>query len=211
MFAITADQIDSRNRPDHAEAALELLARLGGDRLALPADRTAGDEVQALTRDARTALDIVLALARTEQWSIGVGIGGVRAPLPSATRAATGDALVAAREAVQAAKRRPTRVALAAGRSTRPAAESLQAVLDLLLQLRDRRSPEGWELYDLVETGLTQAEAAERLGITPQAASKRAIAAGIRLDAAARDGIVELLALADGTDAGAPLRTEDNA
>lgn len=211
MFAITADQIDSRNRPDHAEAALELLARLGGDRLALPADRTAGDEVQALTRDARTALDIVLALARTEQWSIGVGIGGVRAPLPSATRAATGDALVAAREAVQAAKRRPTRVALAAGRSTRPAAESLQAVLDLLLQLRDRRSPEGWELYDLVETGLTQAEAAERLGITPQAASKRAIAAGIRLDAAARDGIAELLALADGTDAGAPLRTEDNA
>lgn len=211
MFAITADQIDSRNRPDHAEAALELLARLGGDRLALPADRTAGDEVQALTRDARTALDIVLALARTEQWSIGVGIGGVRAPLPSATRAATGDALVAAREAVQAAKRRPTRVALAAGRSTRPAAESLQAVLDLLLQLRDRRSPEGWELYDLVETGLTQAEAAERLGITPQAASKRAIAAGIRLDAAARDGIVELLALADGTDAGAAPRTEDNA
>lgn len=211
MFAITADQIDSRNRPDHAEAALELLARLGGDRLALPADRTAGDEVQALTRDARTALDIVLALARTEQWSIGVGIGGVRAPLPSATRAATGDALVAAREAVQAAKRRPTRVALAAGRATRPAAESLQAVLDLLLQLRDRRSPEGWELYDLVETGLTQAEAAERLGITPQAASKRAIAAGIRLDAAARDGIVELLALADGTDAGAAPRTEDNA
>lgn len=211
MFAITADQIDSRNRPDHAEAALELLARLGGDRLALPADRTAGDEVQALTRDARTALDIVLALARTEQWSIGVGIGGVRAPLPSSTRAATGDALVAAREAVQAAKRRPTRVALAAGRSTRPAAESLQAVLDLLLQLRDRRSPEGWELYDLVETGLTQAEAAERLGITPQAASKRAIAAGIRLDAAARDGIAELLALADGTDAGAAPRTEDNA
>ncbi len=211
MFAITADQIDSRNRPDHAEAALELLARLGGDRLALPADRTAGDEVQALTRDARTALDIVLALARTEQWSIGVGIGGVRAPLPSATRAATGDALVAAREAVQTAKRRPTRVALAAGRATRPAAESLQAVLDLLLQLRDRRSPEGWELYDLVETGLTQAEAAERLGITPQAASKRAIAAGIRLDAAARDGIAELLALADGADAGAAPRTEDNA
>ncbi|RQP08948.1 MAG: DNA-binding protein [Microbacteriaceae bacterium] len=211
MFAITADQIDSRNRPDHAEAALELLARLGGDRLALPADRTAGDEVQVLTGDARTALDIVLALARTEQWSVGVGIGGVRAPLPSATRAATGDALVAAREAVEAAKRRPTRVALAAGRGTRPAAETLQAVIDLLLQLRDRRSPEGWELYDLVETGLTQAEAAERLGITPQAASKRAIAAGIRLDAAARDGIVELLALADGTDAGAAPRTEDSA
>lgn len=210
MFAITADQIDSRHRPDHAEAALELLARLGGDRLALPADRTSGDEVQALTSDARTALDIVLALARTQLWSVGLGLGEVRAPLPTATRAATGDALVAAREAVEAAKRRSTRVVVA-GRGTRPAAETLQAVLDLLLQLRERRSPEGWELYDLVEEGLTQAEAAERLGITPQAASKRAIAAGIRLDTAARDGLVELLALADGTDAGPAPATEEDA
>ncbi|QNO38879.1 DNA-binding protein [Protaetiibacter sp. SSC-01] len=210
MFAITADQIDSRIRPDHADEALAILAHVGGDRLALPADRTAGDEVQALTEDPRTALDIVLALARTGLWSIGVGIGDVRAPLPTATRAATGDALVAAREAVEAAKRRQWRLAVAGDRIA-PAAETLQAMIELLLQLRERRSPEGWELYDLVEAGLTQAEAAERLGITPQAASKRALAAAVRLDAAARDGIVELLALANGTDAGREPGTEDNA
>lgn len=210
MFAITADQIDSRNSPDLAEEGLSLLTRVGRDRLALPPDRTAGDEVQTLTRDPRAALELVLELARTGGWSVGLGIGEVRTPLPPATRAATGDALVAAREAVDAAKRRPWRVAVA-GPGIRPAAETIQSMLELLLQLRERRSPEGWELYDLVETGLTQADAAERLGITPQAASKRAIAAGVRLDIAARDGIVELLALADGAPAGRAPQTEEDA
>ncbi|AYF99338.1 DNA-binding protein [Protaetiibacter intestinalis] len=196
MFAITADQIDSRLGPDLAEDALALLAETARDRLALPPDRTAGDEVQALTADPRAALDLVLALARTGSWSVGLGIGEVRTPLPAQTRAATGDALIAARTAVESAKKRPTRVSIASERSTRPEAETLQSMLDLLLQLRERRSPEGWELYDRVESGLTQAQAAHQLGITPQAASKRAIAAGIRLDVAAREGLTALLALA---------------
>lgn len=196
MFAITADQIDSRHGPDLAEHALGLLARVGGDRLALPADRTAGDEVQAITPHPRAALDLVLELARTGHWSVGLGVGAIRSPLPADTRAATGPALIAAREAVDAAKKRATHAAVA-GSGIRPDAATLQATLDLLLQLRERRSSEGWELYDLVESGLTQAEAASALGITPQAASKRAIAAGIRLDIAARDAIAALLSLAD--------------
>jgi len=196
VFAITADQIDSRHGPDLAEHALALLTRTGADRLALPADRTAGDEVQALTPDPRAAVDLVLELARTGRWSIGLGIGEVRTPLPADTRAATGPALIAARDAVEAAKKRPSRAAVDGDR-IRPDAPTLQAALDLLLHLRDRRSPEGWELYDLVEAGNTQAEAAAALGITPQAASKRAIAAGIRLDSAARDALTALLSLAD--------------
>lgn len=198
MFAITADQIDSRHGPDLAEHALAMLALVGGDRLALPADRTAGDEVQAITADPRAALDLILELARTGTWSIGLGVGGVRTPLPTDTRAATGPALIAARDAVEAAKKRPSHAAVA-GSGIRPDAATLQATLELLLQLRERRSPEGWELYDLVESGLTQAEAATEIGITPQAASKRAIAAGIRLDIAARAALTELLSLADET------------
>ena len=198
MFALTADQIDSRHGPDLADHALALLTRVGGDRLALPADRTAGDEVQVLTENPRAAVDLLLDLARTGNWSIGLGIGTVRTPLPTDTRAATGPALIAARDAVDAAKKRPSRAAVAgAGDGIRPDASTLQATLDLLLHLRDRRSPEGWELYDLVEAGQTQAEAAATLGITPQAASKRAIAAGIRLDSAARDALTALLSLAD--------------
>lgn len=196
MFAITADQIDSRHGPDLADDGLALLARVAGDHLALPADRTAGDEIQALTPDARTALEMILALVRTGAWSVGLGIGEVRTPLPTATRAASGTALIAARDAVEAAKRRPWHVAVA-GDGIHPRAETLQTMLELLLQLRERRSPEGWELADLVEAGLTQADAAGRLGISPQAASKRALAAGVRLDLAARDGITELLALAE--------------
>ena len=49
----------------------------------LPADRTAGDEIQAATEDARTALAIVLHLTRDGNWSVGLGIGDVRTPCPT--------------------------------------------------------------------------------------------------------------------------------
>jgi hypothetical protein len=51
--------------------------------------------------------------------------------------------------------------------------------------IRARRSVEGWELYDLMTEELTQAQAADRLGISPQAASKRAKAAELRAERAA--------------------------
>jgi hypothetical protein len=191
MYAITADQIDSRHGTDLADDALALIAAASGGRLALPADRTAGDEVQGLTADADTALAVVLALLRTGSWSVGLGIGDVETPLPTATRAARGPAFIAARDAVDGAKRRPTRfAALGDDGITQP-------LVDLLLALRDRRTPEGWELFDLVEAGLSQQDAAQRLGITPQAASRRALAAGIRLDQAARRALVAVLAAAD--------------
>lgn len=218
MFAITADQVDSRHDADRGEHALELISRIGADRLALPPDRTSGDEVQALTADARTALELTLALVRTGNWRVGLGIGSVNTPLPESTRTATGGAFIAARTAVDDAKKRPLRVAVhvepeqnepaqnepaqnePAGPGPaipHPDSATLQSMLDLLLSLRERRSPEGWELHDLVETGLTQGDAAASLRITPQAASKRAIAAGTRIDSAARTGLAALLAAAD--------------
>lgn len=196
MFALTADQIDSRLGPDLTEDALALIAGIAGDRLALPADRTAGDEVQLLTPDARTALEVLLALVRTGHWHTGLGIGGVREPLPDVTRAATGDALLAARDAVETAKRRASRAAVVVAGDPDESA-TVQALVELLLLLRERRTPEGWELADLLATGLTQAESASRLGITPQAASKRALAAGLRADAAARDALVRILERSD--------------
>ncbi|WP_224763691.1 DNA-binding protein [Salinibacterium sp. ZJ70] len=204
MFVITADQIDSRSTASRGAEAVELIERLGGGRLALPADRTSGDEVQALTADARTALEITLALVRDGHWRVGLGIGAVDTPLSDTTRTATGAAFVAARDAIDVAKKRPLGAAIeiagaptSEARPLSPSAETLQAMLDLLLTVRMRRSPEGWEVTDLVDAGLSQGEAAARLGITPQAASKRAIAAATRVDAAARAGLAELLATAD--------------
>ncbi len=196
MFAVTADQVDSRNGRDLVEHALGTVSGLGAGQLALPPDRTAGDELQLITEDAATALDIVLALARARDWSVGLGIGDIRLPLPDTVRAATGTALINAREAVEAAKRRAPRVAIVGDDDRVPDAATLQAMLDLLLHLRERRSEEGWELFDLIESGLSQADAAARLDITPQAVSKRALAAGLKLDSAARAALITLLAAA---------------
>lgn len=198
MFVVTADQVDSRLRADDpVDRTLARMTRLAEGRLVLPPDRTAGDEVQAATEHPDTALDLLLDLARDGQWSIGLGVGEVRRPLPDATRAMSGSAFVLARDAVTAAKKRPTRVAVAVDSGRRIDTETLEPMLDLFLLLRQRRSPEGWEMHDLLRDGLSQADAAARLGITPQAASRRAIAAGLRTDAEARDALVRLLALAD--------------
>lgn len=192
MIVITADQVDSRSTPD---LAAETIARINaefGAGLLLAADRTAGDEIQMLTTDGRTALEIVLALTRTGRWSVGLGLGLVRHPLGDSARESSGDAFIAARGAVERAKKRATRFAIA----TQPSgqgARDLEAIADLLLILRARRSDQGWEMHDLVDRGLTQAEAAAEIGITPQSASKRARAADLKAEDAARAPLARLL------------------
>lgn len=70
-----------------------------------------------------------------------------------------------------------------------------------MLTLREGRTAAGWELYDLVVAGHTQAEAGARLGITPQSASDRARAAGLRVELAALPALTRLLARADAAQA----------
>ena len=194
MYVITADQVDSRRRRDAVAATLERLVAAHSPSLPLPPERTAGDELQLATPSARTALTIVLDLSRAGDWSVGVGCGDAR--LGAGIRESSVPAFIAARRAVERAKRTPTRAAV----ETEPpsvAASDLGALLDLLLLLRARRTDEGWELYDLLDRGATQAEAAGTLGISPQAASDRAIAAGLRQDRAATEALVRLLARLD--------------
>lgn len=204
MFAVTADQVDSRHHDDLVAAELDELARIGGSRLLLPPDRSAGDELQVATPDAHTALEIVLRLTRSGQWSVGLAIGEVRYPLPEATRALAGSAFELARNAVDAAKKRTSRFALEIGEGRHPDASTLQPLLELLLQLRARRTAEGWELSDLIGEGLSQKAAAERLGISPQAVSLRSQAAQLRLEAAARVSLTRLLADSEATAISSP-------
>ena len=84
------------------------------------------------------------------------------------------------------------------------AADDAEAILNLLLTLREGRSAAGWELYDLVMSGLTQAEAGARLGITPQSASDRARAGALRVELAAIEPLTRLLTSLDD----AQLRTD---
>jgi hypothetical protein len=76
-------------------------------------------------------------------------------------------------------------------------AADAEALLGLLLVIRERRSAAGWELFDLLSAGLTQAEAAHRLGISAPAASARAKAASIRAELAATPALTRLLEQTD--------------
>ena len=216
MFVLTADQIDSRS---HADAVAEALARIdevapGG--LLLPAERTAGDEIQALTDRADTAFRLLLELTRDGRWSVGIGVGPVRLPLGDSTRASTGDAFFAAREAIEAAKRTPSRFALRAqpdpARAPDPAGEQapgttsdrlrpadVEALVGLVLALRGKRTPKGWEVHDLLASGATQSRAAASLGITQGAVSMRARTGSSREEIAASEALVRLLAMLDAT------------
>ncbi len=191
MFVITADQVDSRSGADLVGAAIVAIDS-GPTEPVLGAARTVGDELQVLLANGADALSIVLQLARTGHWSIGCGVGEVGSPLPRDIREASGPAFIAARSAVERAKKRSTRFAIEQEPSTLSAADA-EALINLLLVVRSRRSAEGWELYDLLESGLSQADAASRLGITPQAVSLRASAGELRADSAAREPLARIL------------------
>lgn len=192
MFVITADQHDSRRSDDLVPAALDVVSRLAGDALPVPPERTAGDEIQALVGTASATLDLALALTRTGQWSVGVGVGAVEDPPPETVRAGRGSAFIRARDAVERAKRAPTRIAVTADGDG-----DAEALVRLLVELRDRRSDEGWEAYDVLIGGGTQRAAAERIGISESAVSRRVSAAAIRTEEAAVPALVRILAAVD--------------
>lgn len=196
MFVITADQVDSRSKADLVASTLNRLND-GSVHTILDADRTAGDELQVLLEDASDTLTVTLQLTRSGLWSVGCGVGNVHTPLPRNIREATGDAFVAARRAVDNAKKRHTKFAL----ETEPASEhatDAESLINMLLAVRARRSPQGWEIHDLMdENAMTQADAAARLGISPQAVSLRIRAGEIRTEVAALAPLTRILAQLD--------------
>jgi hypothetical protein len=192
VFVMTADQIGSRSSADAVEGALETIRAVGGKRLSFAPERTVGDEVQVATDDARCLLELVLALTRLGEWSVGCGVGDVESDLPASIRAARGPAFIAGREAVETAKKRPMRFALRAAHGE-PAAADAQAFVELLLAVRARRSDEGWEVFDLVASGRSQKSVAKSLGISEQAVSLRARAAQISVEFDAIPALIRAL------------------
>jgi hypothetical protein len=193
-YVLTVDQRASRRSPDRVP---EVLRRLNG---AVPTllgfERTAGDEFQGLLAEPDDVVEVVLHLVRSGDWSVGVGAGPVQTPLPQSTRAGAGPAFLSARRAVDAAKQRPTRLAV---RGVAPAdAGDAQAVLSALAVIVERRSDQAWEAIALVGGGRTQADAAAALGISRQAVGQR-LAAGLwELERDLRPAAARLLARAAG-------------
>jgi hypothetical protein len=171
------------------------LARLAPVPTVLPFERTAGDEFQGLLDDEVSVVGVILDLVREGSWHIGVGVGPVEEPLPRSTRAARGTAFELAREAVEAAKRRPQHLAV---RGPDPArAAEADAVLTLIAALIERRSEAAWQAIDLEVAGLSPAEAAAKLGISRQAVGQRLAAALWQQERASRPVAARLLADAE--------------
>ncbi len=216
--------MDQRGSQKGADRVPELLAMLSDAPSVLPFERSVGDEVQGVMSDANAVVDVALRVLRTGQWYVGIGVGGVKQPLPASPREASGPAFVAARAAVDRAKKTGERVPLsvraadsarsiggqsgkggtpASGRARGAAAEyaaAAEAVLSLLgRQVRERTDAE-WRVLDLLQPGIRgqQAPVAARLGISPQAVSKAVFRSGWQEEQGARAAAAILLELADG-------------
>jgi hypothetical protein len=193
VFVLTVDQRHSRRGRDRVEELLGWLASQPG--VLRSFERTAGDEVQGVMDDPTAVVDVVLGLVRRGEWSVGIGAGPVREPLPASTRAGSGPAFELARKAVEQAKSSPQ--SLAVGAQDRARATAAQAALDLLASVVQRRTDPGWEAVDLISRGANQTEVAQQLGITKQAVSQRLRAASWAPEVAGRDLAAQLLAAAD--------------
>jgi hypothetical protein len=200
-LVLTIDRRASRSADDDLVASTrDELQSSWRRRLSSPVARFAGDELQLVPRDADACVAIMLALTRSEAWSVGLGIGP--AQLAKDPAASTGPAFYAARRAIDRAKRSSTRLAVAADEPLADGAADVEAVLGLLVTLRDRRTREGWEVADLLDRHATQREVAATLGISASAVSARVMAAALRVESAGVATVEGMLTrLAGGADA----------
>jgi hypothetical protein len=170
---MTMDQQGSRRVGDRVEGLLAELRPFAG--LTRQFERTIGDEIQAVLDDPALTVQIGLHVLRLGGWSIGIGVGGVDEPLPASTRAASGEAFVLARAAVERSKSRLRPVPLAVEAEDPVRAREAEAVLTLLGSIVTRRTEAGWAVIDAFASTSqpTQDAVAARLGITQQAVSQR--------------------------------------
>jgi hypothetical protein len=195
MFVLTLDQRGSRRSTDLVPQFLTSVADIPA---VLPFERSVGDELQGVLGDASAVVEVAMRALRSGQWYVGLGIGAVQQPLPASPREASGPAFVAARQAVDAAKKSGERVPLAV-RADRDAssrtAAAAEAVLWLVGDLVRSRSAAEWRVLDLLPAGRRglQVAVAASLGITPQAVSKAIRRARLQEERAGRGAAVLLL------------------
>jgi hypothetical protein len=185
MYVMTVDQRRSSSEDDAVPNALELLA---AEPTVRPFERTAGDEIQGLLDDPDSVVRLAMTLARTQGWSIGIGIGEVDTPLADSVRANRGAAFIAARAAVERAKSSPAHIAIEGKEATHA-----ETALLLLMNLVGRRSEAGWQATDAMATASTQAAAAATLGISAQAMNRRLRVAGYAEEQRGRELVAHLL------------------
>lgn len=198
MFVLTLDQRGSGRAGDRVP---ELLSALSAVPTRLPAERTTGEQAQVLLDTAESALDCVRVATELGEWSAGLGIGPVEQPLPGSVREVRGGAVAASRAAAEAARRTsqvPLAVRAADARHEQTAADA-QAMLRLIgWMIRTRNTGQRRTVSALrAEPGLTQAQLADRLGVTQQTVSRSLKTSGWREESAAYGLLCRLLAMID--------------
>lgn len=180
MFVLTVDQRSSRTGKDRVP---ELLAALAHIPTRLAFERTVGDEIQGLLESPAAVVEAALCALRSGHWHVGIGIGEVNLPLPARSHEAAGGAFIAAREAVERAKKSGERVPLCVRAETASETEmaaAAEAVLVLIGDLVRKRSASEWRVVDalVASPAPRQVDVARDLGISPQAVSKAVLRAG---------------------------------
>ena len=199
MYVLTIDQARSRRRPDRVP---ELLAALADVDTLAPFERTVGDEVQGVPAEATAVLAAIrIALAEGE-WHIGLGVGAGALGRDGTARSGSGPAFLSAREAVEAAKRAHTSLAVRAEHAPEKAAQ-LQALLRLIGALVLKRSAGQHEVAALAARGMTGRQIAAELGVSEQAISKRRLASFFEEEAEALPLAIALIEALDPVPTGA--------
>ncbi|ACV08988.1 hypothetical protein [Jonesia denitrificans] len=196
MFVLTIDQENSRVVGDRVPELLELFGAHLRGRWApvVEFSRSVGDEVQGVIESPWALWAAVRLALRSGGWYVGIGLGVVDEPLPVRSSEGSGEAFIAARDAVDDAKTQrgtiPVSVRGLSGKGAQPTSDSMsahvgdvQALLRLLALAVQGRSAKAWEALDLLTypdgspRGSTQTDAAAELGISKQAMSARLKAA----------------------------------
>ena len=206
MFVLTIDQRGSQHSRDRVP---EFLGLLGDVPAVMAFERSVGDEVQGVLDDPDAVVEVALRALRAGHWYVGIGLGTVDLPLPASPREASGTAFVAARRAVDRAKKTGERVPLsvqsgpritsAASPVSQDPAAAAEAVLVLTGNLVRTRSAAEWRVLDQLTPGARgqQTAVAKALEISPQAVSSAIFRAGWQEEQGGRSAAALLLGLAN--------------
>ncbi|HIY67488.1 MAG TPA: SatD family protein [Candidatus Agrococcus pullicola] len=170
--------------------------------LLLPIAHYAGDELQFVSESATAVTAISLEMS-DDAWYVGIGVGA--GTLGETAADSHGAAFEFAREAVIAAKPLPWGIAVRADDEELGA--DAEAGLALLQGIRSKRTSSGRDIAELVEELGSVTAAAQELGISVSAASKRARIALLRHEALGFPLAARLLAFANGSEVRETLKT----
>src|SRR5690625_2193179 len=189
VFVFTIDRVASRAGTDQVP---NLLTDLQDLRTVIPFGRTVGVELQGVIEDPATAVEAIRRVLAQNNWHIGIGIGPLKKEDRKLKRSAEGTSpnFALAREAVEAAKKKPGRAQVAVRTAdSRPNGTDdeqpdsptcrLESLLDLWAGVVGQRTSSQREIVAAANAhpNATQADLAKKIGMTQQGVAKSLAAA----------------------------------